>query len=50
MGTKNSSLETRERAKKIANELGSFHFDATIDEIVNKMINTSTKIIGKEPQ
>lgn len=34
MGTVNSSDETRSRAKRLAEKLGSFHYDTSIDEAV----------------
>lgn len=50
MGTKNSSMETRKRAKLIASQIGSYHFDSTIDEIVSEMTNTFSKITGIKPK
>ena len=34
MGTENSSLETRERAKKLGEALGSYHLDLNMDTLV----------------
>lgn len=34
MGTINSSDETRSRAKRLAEKLGSFHYDTSIDDAV----------------
>ncbi|KAL9131123.1 MAG: hypothetical protein Q9217_000885 [Psora testacea] len=34
MGSENSSQETRQRARDLATSIGSFHFNADIDEIV----------------
>lgn len=35
MGTTNSSQETRDRAAKLADQIGSYHLSLTIDEIIN---------------
>lgn len=34
MGTKNSSTDTRSRAKKLSARLGAFHIDMDIDDAV----------------
>ena len=39
MGTKNSSEETKERARKIAAEIGTYHMAGTIDDLY-KSIST----------
>jgi NAD+ synthase (glutamine-hydrolysing) len=49
MGTKNSSTETRQRAKDLAEKIGAFHYDATIDEMIDGMTNMFSKIAGKTP-
>eukprot|EP01083_Nonionella_stella_P269509 911969_1 len=46
---KNSSKETRERAKRLAQELGSYHIDCNIDLLVNAMISLFATITGKTP-
>lgn len=50
MGTSNSSKETRERAKALANEIGSYHIDCDIDIIVTAMLKLFEVITGKVPK
>ncbi|GAB5360407.1 hypothetical protein AAMO2058_000625300 [Amorphochlora amoebiformis] len=50
MGTKNSSKETRERAKKLAGEIGAYHLDISIDTLVSSMVSLFTTITGKTPK
>lgn len=49
MGTKNSSLETRGRAKKLAEEIGSCHYDIDIDIVTDSLIALFAKATGKTP-
>jgi len=49
MGTKNSSKETRDRAKKLAEEIGAYHLDVSIDTIVAAMVDLFETITGKRP-
>mmetsp|Transcript_755 Transcript_755/g.1505 ORF Transcript_755/g.1505 Transcript_755/m.1505 type:complete len:698 (-) Transcript_755:116-2209(-) len=50
MGTKNSSAETRDRAKKLAEEIGAYHLDITIDDVVSSLVKLFTTITGKTPK
>ena len=38
LGTKNSSIDTQDRAKRVAEGLGSYHFDMNIDDIYDSMV------------
>lgn len=38
LGTKNSSTDTQDRAKRVAEGLGSYHFDMNIDDIYDSMV------------
>lgn len=49
MGTENSSRETRQRAKQLANEIGSYHLNINIDSLVNALKKLFTGITGKTP-
>mmetsp|Transcript_25509 Transcript_25509/g.22514 ORF Transcript_25509/g.22514 Transcript_25509/m.22514 type:complete len:81 (-) Transcript_25509:684-926(-) len=49
MGTKHSSKETRDRAKKLAAEIGATHLEVDIDEIVSGFVKSIKPIIGREP-
>jgi len=44
MGTKNSSDETKERAKNLASEVGSVHFEVNIDELFEATLNVFKQI------
>lgn len=50
MGTRNSSKETLERAKKVAQEVGSYHLDVTVDELVDAYSVVFKQVSGKKPQ
>jgi NAD+ synthase (glutamine-hydrolysing) len=50
MGTENSSIETKDRAKRLASRIGSFHLDINIDSIVSTILNVFTLVTGKSPQ
>ncbi len=50
MGTENSSRETRQRAKQLASEIGSYHLNINIDTLVNALKKLFTGITGKTPQ
>jgi NAD+ synthase (glutamine-hydrolysing) len=50
MGTSNSSAETRDRAKRLAAEVGSYHLDVNIDTMVSSMVGVFEMITGKRPQ
>ncbi|KAL1710864.1 hypothetical protein EV121DRAFT_251128 [Schizophyllum commune] len=50
MGTENSSLETRERAKKLGEALGSYHLDLNMDTLVTAVRALFGLVTGKRPQ
>lgn len=50
MGSENSSETTRERAKKLSNEIGSWHLDVKIDTVVSSLISLFCLLTGKTPQ
>ena len=47
---KQSSKETRSRAKELSKAIGSYHVDLDIDDIFNAHRNTFTKATGFEPK
>ncbi|CAN3374876.1 hypothetical protein DIURU_002611 [Diutina rugosa] len=49
MGTQNSSKETRERAKQLASDIGSYHIDIDIDTIVSSVVSLFEVATGKRP-
>lgn len=49
MGTKNSSTETRERAKKLATAVGAYHLDMNMDSLVDSVIKVFEIATGKRP-
>ena len=50
MGTANSSRETRKRAKKLAQEIGSYHLNVNIETLVRALRKLFTKVTGETPQ
>jgi NAD+ synthase (glutamine-hydrolysing) len=50
MGTENSSENTRQRATKLASEVGSYHLDVKIDLVVTAMTRLFASIMGKTPR
>ena len=50
MGTTNSSRETRQRAKQLANEIGSYHLNIDIDSLVSNLRKLFSNITGKTPR
>jgi NAD+ synthase (glutamine-hydrolysing) len=50
MGTVNSSDETRSRAKRLAERLGSFHYDASIDEAVSAYMSIVKSTLNFTPR
>jgi hypothetical protein len=46
MGTTNSSKETRERSKRLAAEIGSYHLGISIDGVVAAMVDLFATITG----
>ncbi|KAK3126853.1 hypothetical protein QOZ80_7AG0563980 [Eleusine coracana subsp. coracana] len=50
MGTENSSEDTRSRAKRLAEEIGSFHLNVPIDSIVSAFLSLFEMLTGKRPR
>ncbi|KAF9453533.1 glutamine-dependent NAD(+) synthetase with GAT domain-containing protein [Macrolepiota fuliginosa MF-IS2] len=50
MGTENSSTETRQRAKDLANAIGSYHIDLNMDTIVTAVRSLFAVVTGHRPQ
>ncbi|KAH9718272.1 glutamine-dependent NAD(+) synthetase [Citrus sinensis] len=50
MGSENSSQETRMRAKKLADEIGSWHLDVSIDTVVSAFLSLFQTLTGKRPR
>lgn len=50
MGTKNSSRETRRRAKTLAAEVGAYHLDVRIDRVVSAWLKLFETLTGERPQ
>ncbi|CAG8460443.1 9537_t:CDS:10 [Cetraspora pellucida] len=50
MGTVNSSKETRERAKKLANTIGCYHIDMNMDSIVSSVCTVFNLVTNKAPR
>ncbi|KAG7891422.1 hypothetical protein KL905_000014 [Ogataea polymorpha] len=49
MGTKNSSVDTRSRAKELAEKIGSYHVDLNMDSLVSATISVFEVTTGKKP-
>jgi NAD+ synthase (glutamine-hydrolysing) len=50
MGTKNSSSETRSRAKRLAEDIGSYHYDIDIDVVIEALLKLFVDTTGKTPK
>ncbi|KAI9270615.1 hypothetical protein BDA99DRAFT_502273 [Phascolomyces articulosus] len=50
MGTSNSSDETRQRAKRLAEVIGSYHTDLNMDTVVSSIHGLFSLVTGKTPQ
>ncbi|KAI8811247.1 glutamine-dependent NAD synthetase with GAT domain-containing protein [Cladochytrium replicatum] len=50
MGTTNSSKDTRDRAKELAQRIGSYHVDLNMDTAVSAVMGIFTFVTGKTPQ
>lgn len=50
MGTQNSSKETRDRAKELAVEIGSYHIDFNFDTVVTALTNLFTVVTNFQPK
>ncbi|GAU11831.1 hypothetical protein TSUD_75820 [Trifolium subterraneum] len=49
MGSENSSGETRSRAKVLADEIGSWHLNVSIDGMISSLLSLFQRITGKRP-
>ncbi|EDR14650.1 uncharacterized protein LACBIDRAFT_305496 [Laccaria bicolor S238N-H82] len=50
MGTENSSLETRRRAKQLSEAIGSYHVDLNMDSVVTAVRSLFGYVTGFRPQ
>ncbi|KAF7525337.1 hypothetical protein G7054_g11120 [Neopestalotiopsis clavispora] len=50
MGTKNSSVDTRSRARKLAEKIGSYHSDTNIDQTVDAMESVVDQALNFKPK
>ncbi|XP_043690874.1 glutamine-dependent NAD(+) synthetase-like [Telopea speciosissima] len=50
MGSENSSDATRLRAKTLADEIGSWHLDVSIDTVISSLLSLFEKLTGKRPR
>ncbi|KAK4423073.1 Glutamine-dependent NAD(+) synthetase [Sesamum alatum] len=50
MGSENSSNATRTRAKVLAEEIGSWHLDVSIDGVVSALLSLFQTLTGKRPR
>ncbi|XP_030504428.2 glutamine-dependent NAD(+) synthetase [Cannabis sativa] len=50
MGTENSSEATKSRAKKLADEVGSWHLDVCIDGVISSLLTLFQTVTGKRPR
>ncbi|KAL5552441.1 hypothetical protein UlMin_002617 [Ulmus minor] len=50
MGSENSSEATRSRAKMLADEIGSWHLDVSIDSVVSALLSLFQTVTGKRPR
>ena len=50
MESQNSSKATRNRAKAIADQVGSYHLDVNIDSVVSALVSTFIKLTDKIPK
>ena len=50
MGTENSSVETRSRAKELGQAIGSYHIDLNMDTVVSAVTSLFSFVTGKRPK
>ncbi|KAK4529264.1 hypothetical protein CCYA_CCYA01G0121 [Cyanidiococcus yangmingshanensis] len=50
MGSENSSKSTRERAARLAKEIGAYHVDLPIDSVVSAVIQVFALVTGRTPR
>lgn len=50
MGTKNSSAETRDRARNLARDIGAYHIDLDMDVVVTAILTLFTSVTNMTPR
>lgn len=50
LSTNNSSEETQNRANRMASEIGSYHLEVPVDDIVSAVLATFTTVMGQTPK
>ena len=50
MGTQNSSKETRDRAKRLSTDIGSYHIDFNFDTVITSLTNLFTMVTNFQPK
>ncbi|CAI7666933.1 unnamed protein product [Penicillium palitans] len=50
MGTQNSGQETRDRATRLASDIGSYHIDFNFDTVVTSIMNLFTVLTNFQPR
>ncbi|KAL6280665.1 hypothetical protein ACE6H2_017546 [Prunus campanulata] len=50
MGSENSSEATKSRAKVLADEIGAWHLDVSIDGVISALLSLFQTVTGKRPQ
>ncbi|KDE06383.1 hypothetical protein MVLG_03290 [Microbotryum lychnidis-dioicae p1A1 Lamole] len=50
MGTENSSIETRKRAKDLAEAIGSYHVDLNMDTVITSIRSLFLLVTNKKPE
>lgn len=50
MGTQNSGQETRDRATRLAGDIGSYHIDFNFDTVVTSIMNLFTVLTNFQPR
>lgn len=50
MGTENSSKETRQRANRLADQIGAHHLSINIDKVVGSLIDLFVTVTSKRPK
>ncbi|KAG2680771.1 hypothetical protein I3760_11G113600 [Carya illinoinensis] len=50
MGSENSSEATKSRAKVLADEIGSWHLDVSIDGVISSLLSLFQTLTGKRPR
>ncbi|MCA9928260.1 MAG: NAD(+) synthase [Anaerolineales bacterium] len=50
MGTRNSSKETRNHAKALAQQIGAYHLDVNIDSVVEALVSLFVRVTETKPK